>query len=61
MRQGLRHTASSAGKRPWAILGQAREFWPDDAPSLAMTERCLLYQKMPYQDDWDGVFIDRRK
>jgi len=58
---GLEAYRQQRWKEAMGHFGQAREFWPDDAPSLAMTERCLIYQKMPYQDDWDGVFIDRRK
>jgi adenylate cyclase len=40
---------------------QARALWPEDRPSRVMAGRCRIYQEVPPQEGWDGVFRERRK
>jgi len=37
------------------------KYRPNDTPGRIMKERCLLYQKNPPQEGWDGVFVQPHK
>jgi adenylate cyclase len=39
-----------------ALFKAALTLWPADSPSRTMAERCLIYQKTPPPDEWEGVF-----
>jgi adenylate cyclase len=39
-----------------ALFKLSLDLWPADGPSRIMAERCLIYQKNPPSEGWDGVF-----
>ena len=40
---------------------EVQGLWPEDRASIAMVERCRIYQKTPPGAGWDGVFQQMTK
>ncbi len=58
---GYQHYLNQEWDDAIALFKNGLEFRPDDLSFTVMIQRCGMYKRIPHMEDFDGVFIERRK
>lgn len=52
-------------KQEWSkaieMFEKGHDLWPHDLSFTVMIQRCGMYKRLPYMENFDGIFIERRK